>query len=401
MRGYPLGQEIQLLITTGLPPGDELPQDPLTVSVSIIRSIRSLVERHWKVACVILGCWTFLALLFTPQTYLANLRAPTPPTVAQAFLSSLKLFYVWAALTPLVLWLGRRFPFERHALRNVLIHLLLCGPVALVHILLLQNVNAVIRAWSNSNQREPPLWALLAGLGATDVMVYWGIVAVSQAINYFRKYQEREFRLSQAELQALRTQLHPHFLFNTLNAIAELVHRDPIVADRSILRLSELLRFSLASHKTQEVTLKEEIDFLEKYVEIHKTLMPDRLNVRICVEPEALDAAVPNMILQPLVENAIKHGISPRPQGGNIEVHARRLDGRLHVEITDDGLGMLEQESAQGGVGLINTRERLKHLYNDAHTFKLDSSPGKGVTIRISLPFKEARNDENDTNVDY
>ena len=350
---------------------------------------------------MILGCWTFLALLFTPQTYLANLRAPTPPTVAQAFLSTLTLFYVWAALTPLVLWLGRRFPFERHALRNVLIHLLLCGPVALLHIWLLQNVNAVIRAWSNPNQREPPLWALLVGLGATNVMVYWGIVAASQAINYFRKYQEREFRLSQAELQALRTQLHPHFLFNTLNAIAELVHRDPVIADRSILRLSELLRFSLASHKTQEVRLKEEIDFLENYVEIHKTLMPDRLNVRICVEPETLDAAVPNMILQPLVENAIKHGISPRPQGGNIEVHARRLDGRLHVEIIDDGLGMREQEGAQGGVGLINTRERLKHLYNDAHTFKLDSLPGKGVTIRISVPFKEAGNDENDTNADY
>jgi len=168
------------------------------------------------------------------------------------------------------------------------------------------------------------------------------------------------------------------------------------------LRLSELLRFSLASEKTQEVTLKEEIEFLEKYVEIHRTLMGDRLNVQLRIDPETLDAAVPNMILQPLVENAIKHGISPRPEGGNIEIHARRLDGTLFVEIADDGLGMPEHDAAaQGGVGLINTRERLKHLYNDAHTFNLSSFPGRGVTIRISVPFKDAGNDINDTNADY
>lgn len=349
---------------------------------------------------MIAGCWTFLALLFTPQTYLANLRSPSPLTWGQALVATLTLFYVWAALTPLVLWLGRRFPFERHPFRNILIHLLLCGPVALLHIWLLQNVHALMRAWSISSQRDAPLWALLVGLGATNIMVYWGIIAVSQAINYFRKYQERELRLTQAELQALRTQLHPHFLFNTLNAIAELVHSDPIVADRSIVRLSELLRFSLASEKAQEVTLKEEIEFLEKYVEIHKTLMRDRLNVRVCVEPETLDAAVPNMILQPLVENAIKHGISPRPEGGNIEVHVRRLDGNLYVEITDDGMGM-PQQGVQGGVGLINTRERLKHLYNDAHTFNVNSSPGSGVTIQISVPFREAGTNGNDTNADY
>ena len=360
-------------------------------------SIRSLIERHWKTACLILGCWTFLALLFTPQTYLASLRSPTRPTWGQALLASLTLFYVWAALTPLVLWLGRRFSFERHPWRNFVIHLLLCGPVALLHIWLLQNINALMR----SNQ-PAPLWAMLIGLGATNIMVYWAIIAVSHAINYFRKYQEREFRLSQAELQALKTQLHPHFLFNTLNAIAELVYRDPVAADRSILRLSELLRFSLASEKAQEVTLKEEIDFLEKYVEIHKTLMRDRLNVRLSIDSETLDAAVPNMFLQPLVENAIKHGISPRPEGGNIEVSARRRDDKLHVEIIDDGMGMPEQGTGvKGGVGLINTRERLKHLYNDAHTFNLTSLPGRGVTIHISVPFREAESNGNDTNTDY
>jgi two-component system LytT family sensor kinase len=365
--------------------------------------IRNLARRHWKVGGVILGCWTFLALLFTPQTYLINLRSPTPLTWGQASVSTLLLFYVWATLTPLVLWLGGRFPFGRHRLwSNLAIHLLLSGMAALFHIWLLQNANALILAWSRSSQPPVPFPALIVGLGATDIMIYWCIVAASQAVNYFRKYQEREFRLAQAQLQVLRMQLQPHFLFNTLNAIAELVYSDPKAADRSILRLSELLRFSLASEKSQEVTLKKEIDFLEKYVEIQKTLMRDRLKVRVSIDPETLDASVPNMLLQPLVENAIKHGISPRPEGGSIEVYARRLDGRLYVEVTDDGLGMPEQEEcAQGGVGLINTRERLKHLYGDAHAFNLSSFPGRGVTIRIEMPFREAGNEHDDTNADY
>lgn len=363
--------------------------------------ISSLIKKYWKVACVVEACWLFLALLFTPQTYLSNLRSPTPLTWGKAFVATFLLFQVWAVLTPFLLWLGARFPLERpRLLRNLAIHLLLSGPVALAHIWLLQIVTTLLLTWSHSYQPPVPIIALLVGLGATNIMVYWGILAVSQAVNYFRKYQEREFRLAQAQLHSLRMQLHPHFLFNTLNAIAELVYSDPKAADRCILSVSELLRFSLESHRTQEVTLKEEIDFLEKYLEIQKTLMRDRLRVKLNVEPETLDASVPNMLLQPLVENAIKHGISPRPEGGNIEVYARRLNGKLYLEITDDGLGMNEQQDGNG-VGLINTRERLKHLYGHAQAFNLSSFPGRGVTIRISLPFKEAENKSDDTNTDY
>ena len=356
-------------------------------------SIRSVIRKYWKVTSVIVGCWTFLALLFTPQTYLSNLRSPTPLTWVQAFVATLLLFQVWAVFTPLLFWLGARFPLERK-------RLWLSGPVALAHIVMLQIVNDLLLTWSRQYQPPVPIPALLVGLGATNIMIYWGIVAVSQALNSFRKYQEREFRLAQAQLQALRMQLHPHFLFNTLNAIAELVYSDPKAADRCILSVSELLRFSLESHRTQEVTLKEEIDFLEKYLEIQQTLMRERLRVRLNVEPETLDASVPNMLLQPLVENAIKHGISPRPEGGNIEVYARRLDGKLFVEITDDGLGMHEQPDGNG-VGLVNTRERLKHLYGHAQAFNLSSFPGRGVTIRISLPFREAKSKRDDTNADY
>src|SRR6185503_17217278 len=202
--------------------------------------VTSLIKKYWKLACVIQGCWTFLALLFTPQTYLVNLRSPTPLTWGRAFFATLILFQVWAVLTPLLLWLGGRFPLERNRLlRNLGIHLLLSGPVALAHILLLQTANNFLLTWSRSYEPPAPIPALLVGLGATDIMIYWGIVAVSQAVNYFRKYQEREFRLAQAQLQALRMQLHPHFLFNTLNAIAELVYSDPKAADHCIVSVSE------------------------------------------------------------------------------------------------------------------------------------------------------------------
>jgi hypothetical protein len=205
---------------------------------------RSLITKYWKAACVIVCCWLFMALLFTPQTYLSNLRSPTPLTWGRAFLATLLLFQVWSVLTPLVLALGARFPLERpRLLRNVGLHLLLSAPVAFAHIVLLQIANSLFLTWSRSYQSPVPLWALIIGLGATNIMVYWGIVAVSQAVNYFRKYQEREFRLAQAQLQALRMQLQPHFLFNTLNAIAELVYSDPKAADRCIVSLSELLRF--------------------------------------------------------------------------------------------------------------------------------------------------------------
>jgi two-component system LytT family sensor kinase len=214
--------------------------------------------------------------------------------------------------------------------KHLLLHLPCSLAFALLHLLLLGVANTIIltRVMPVEPYKLPVSVAgLLVGFGAGSVLQYWNAIIASQAINYFFKYREREFRLAQAELSALKMQLHPHFLFNTLNAISELVYSDPKVADESILRLSEMLRFALESGKEQEVSLKEEVEFLEKYVEIQRTLMRERLTVRLDVDPETLDASVPNMLLQPLVENAIKHGISPRPAGGEIDIYARQLDG--------------------------------------------------------------------------
>jgi sensor histidine kinase YesM len=245
-----------------------------------------------------------------------------------------------------------------------------------------------------------PIVGLLLGIGATNVMIYWGVVAVSQALTYFRRYKEREVLLAEARLQSLRTQLHPHFLFNTLNAIAELIYEDASRAERTITQLSDLLRVALRRGPEQEVTLKEELDFLRNYVEIQQTLLQERLVVRWRVADEALDALVPNMILQPLVENAIRHGIGPRREGGSIEIAASREGDGLRLRVEDDGLGAdpASLVGGGGGLGLSNTRARLRHLYGDAHEFELSGrrTGGGGLVASLVIPFREGRGEGSD-----
>lgn len=353
----------------------------------------ALIRRRWAGALLILVCLTFLALLFTPQTYLLNRRSMTPLTWGEALAANIVIFYLWAALTPLVLWLGKRFPIERrHLLRNLALLFLLSLPVMFAHIFALKYANYVLLDWSDEYQAPIPIKALLLGLGATNIMMYWGILAVSQALNYFRKYQEREFRLAQAQLQVLKMQLNPHFLFNALNAISELVYEEPESADRTITQLSDLLRLSLRGGQAQEVSLKDELDFLQKYIEIQRSLLRERLAVRMEVEPAALDARVPNMILQPLVENAIRHGIAPREDGGSIEISAQRVNGMLRLSVRDTGLGLNENWEANGhkGIGLANTRSRLRHLYGESHRFELRKTPNGGLTVNLMIPFRES-----------
>jgi sensor histidine kinase YesM len=231
-----------------------------------------------------------------------------------------------------------------------------------------------------------------------SLAIYWAVVAIHQAILYYRKYRERELqtsqleaRLAQSRLQVLKMQLHPHFLFNTLNAISELVHRDPDAADTMLTDLSDLLRMSFENLEVQEVPLKQELEFLRKYLEIEQMRFQERLRVEMDISPETLGASVPNMILQPLVENAIKHGISPRAEGGRIDITAIRNNGHLQIAVSDDGLGMSqhETESPREGVGLSNTRKRLRHLYGDRQKFDLRSAGERGVIVSLEMPFKE------------
>jgi sensor histidine kinase YesM len=231
-----------------------------------------------------------------------------------------------------------------------------------------------------------------------SVAIYWAVFSIYQAVKYYRKYRERELktsqleaRLAQSRLQVLKMQLHPHFLFNTLNAVSELIYKDQESAERMIGDLSDLLRMSFENLEVQEIPLKQELEFLEKYLEIEQMRFHDRLRVEMQIAPETLDAKVPNMILQPLVENAIKHGLAPRSEGGKIEIGSQRSNGNLQLSVSDNGIGVPfgDFENLHEGVGLSNTRRRLRHLYGEHHKFDLAIADKSGLKVNLTIPFRE------------
>jgi len=351
-------------------------------------------RRAWRLALLILAAHTVLFVIQIPQVYLYNANNQNP---VEWWIPVAKLawgVYLWALVTPAILWLGLRLPVNRrHLWRNLSLHLTLgvCfgvfqhyGYHAGLGLLGLFPAKVV---WENLSNPS-----LFFNFVSAAVVRYATVIAIQQAYLYFRESQERAFRLQQAELQALKMQLHPHFFFNTLNALSALIYRSPKDADRMITQLGDLFRVALRKDKAQEVSLAEELDFLRAFLEIHQTLMGERLRVEWRVEPETLSAVVPNLILQPLVENSIRHGLAPLEQGGRIEVCARRREGRLVLQVRDSGLDFAPARTrSNGGVGLMNTRARLTNLYGAAHRFEVAALPGEGTVVNIELPFMEYR----------
>jgi signal transduction histidine kinase len=348
-------------------------------------------------AAMIFAFYAFLTALFLPQVYFYNAGAARPVPWSLAVGRIALANYLWAALTPLVFWLGSRFPVGRPKLfRNLALHFLFSLSLSSAHALLYHLILGLFLGRAVETTvgfvRSVPVFLNYVTNG---FVFYVAILAFHQALSYSRMYREREFRLQQAQLQVLRMQLHPHFLFNTLNAVSALVYENPRAADRVIAQLSDLLRLSLKGGQAQEVALKDELDFLRKYVEIQRTLLQDRLEVRWDIAPETLDALVPAMILQPLVENSIRHGIAPLEAGGHVEVSSRRLDGVLRLGVSDDGAGIPQASGAadgarvNGGVGLANTRARLAQLYGASHRFDLRRQPEGGTAVSLTIPFRE------------
>jgi two-component system, LytTR family, sensor kinase len=227
------------------------------------------------------------------------------------------------------------------------------------------------------------------------LMIYGVIVGVGHFLHYYRKYRDRELaasllqtRLAQTQLQVLRMQLHPHFLFNTLNAISALIHKDVRLADRMISRLGELLRATL-DDPGQEVSLRRELEFLTPYLEIEQARLGPRLGVRLEIDDELLDARLPYLVLQPLVENAIRHGLAPRPGAGRLVVRVRRDRKHLVLEVADNGQGVRFDHSFREGIGLSNTRARLHALYGDDQSLTLRPASGGGLVVTVMLPYRE------------
>jgi sensor histidine kinase YesM len=238
---------------------------------------------------------------------------------------------------------------------------------------------------------SPPWLRQTISNAGVNLPVYAGFVLAWHALAFYRESRDRQLRaarletlLNQAQLEALRSQLNPHFLFNSLHSIAELVHLDPKLAEQSIVRLGELLRRVLETSKSAELALGEELDFIRGYVEIEQMRLGARLSVTWDVDPAALSARVPSLILQPLVENAIQHGIAPVTAPGMLTIRAQRRDGFVEIEVGDDGPGLAQSAGErQQGIGIANTRARLRALYGDRHGFELRQRDGFVVSLRI------------------
>jgi two-component system, LytTR family, sensor kinase len=351
------------------------------------------VTSRWAVRTWLALGWTGLGLFLGVSSSLAYLAVGNPPRWSLTISMALAETYVWAVLAPFVMALSRRFPFTRATLhRSLLVHV----PASILVSLLKLVVDRMLRRALFGFRS----YILISSL-APNFLFYWGIVAAAHGVAYYRSSKDRELRasqlearLAQARLQVLQMQLHPHFLFNTLNAISELVHEDPETADRMIVGLSDLLREGLAGSDLQEVPLRRELALLERYLDIQRTRFGDRLRVDMDVAADVLDARVPHLLLQPIVENAVRHGIGSRATSGRVTITAGAVGDSLRIRVQDDGRGLARTDGTSPpseGVGLGNTRERLHTLYGAGDRLTVTSPPAGGTIVELTLPLKPTR----------
>lgn len=332
---------------------------------------------------------TLLGGFFTGRMYFSYVYGGYDASWRAAFAYTMPDWYAWAFTAPLVLWVGRRCPFEvKSWWRKLSVHVPAAIIVSILNMVIVFGVTRLFD-WLPNRSGGP-------GAFHSNVVMYAIIIAVGQGFTYYRMQRDAQLRtsrleasLAEARLDALKLQLQPHFLFNTLHAISSLMHKDVEAADRMITRLGELLRGAIEKVGVQEVPLKEELEFLEGYLEIEQTRFHDRLVIKQEIDPSVLDARVPNLMLQPLVENAIRHGIEPKTGPGQITIRCARQNSTLVVNIKDDGPGLDGERSRQHkGVGLINTRSRLDQLYGDAYRLALVNGVAGGADLTLEIPYQ-------------
>jgi signal transduction histidine kinase len=360
-------------------------------------SATSLTTRRLIVAALVLGL--VLGLLETLQQIawyaVREVKSPVASSVISVFVPWLLLL----PFLPLVVLLAEWKPLDRGRwARHLPPHLLATFLLVLVHQLLSARVVSWLQPYPSVSLVA--FWIKLVTFRlAVDALVYWTIVGGVHAARATREAREREqtaarleTSLAEARLAALREQLQPHFLFNSLNAVSTLALRgDRDAVTQALTTLSELLRMTLEIHRTQELPLAEELAFLDRYLELQQLRFGDRLTVVRLVEEDALDAAVPAMLTQPLVENALRHGIEREPGAGRVEIRASRRDGQLLLEVRDSGPGFVAAAGIREGIGLTNTRARLAGLYGARAKLECGDAPGGGGEVRITLPYRPLR----------
>jgi two-component system, LytTR family, sensor kinase len=342
-----------------------------------------------------LGLWTAVAVVFAVQRYLGDGLRGQSWSMSDYLRWSLIQWYTWAALAPLVFRLAARYPIRAPVrLRGLGAQL----PASVGVTLLAMVIGALVSTLFEPSGFAEQLWFFIAQHFATGLLTYWALFAIQQAMHFHAEKARREVEasrlateLAQSRLQVLKTQLQPHFLFNTLHAIVTLIDEDALSAEDMLLRLSDLLRAFLEDYDGQEVSLRRELALLDLYLGIQRTRFKDRLTTRIYVAPDTLDCAVPSLILQPIVENAIRHGIGQRVGSDCIEVEARREGDSLCIDVRNRNstLEAAPGAAAGHGIGFSNTQLRLRELYGDAAQIRLDMIWPEGVACRVRLPFRE------------
>jgi sensor histidine kinase YesM len=357
---------------------------------------QSVLSRWWVRYGLIWGIWTLVAVFFCTQVYVMSYTQKEPVRYLRDFLFQASACYEWALATPLMLWLARRFRIERsNWVRRSLLHFLF-SVVLTSTLVALHFIAFMILTGSASSITPLRVFNVLYYNLDHWVPVYWLILLMSHAFNYYNSFRKNELKASQlrtqlvqSQLEALKMQIHPHFLFNTLHSISALLSRDTEAARKMITRLGDFLRLTLENSGSMEVTLQQEIEFLNGYLEIERIRFQDRLTTDIRVDPEVLDVRVPNLILQPIVENAMRHAIG-NSGSGRVEIVAAPRNGVVRIEVKDNGPGidadrMLEARRGRG-LGLANTRARLAGIYGEAARFELNNDPAGGLIVSLEIP---------------
>jgi two-component system, LytTR family, sensor kinase len=366
----------------------------------------SVVGVSWKSGGIAFVVWTILGLSFTSEAYLRHYKAGM--LVFPAWMYAVEILtstYIYALFSPFVFYFGRKIPLDNFKISpagffgRVFIHLCISLIFSMISLYV---GNLIAYQWQGETYCKGCLdqsMLLDPYLLHRGIIIYWGIVFVGKGLEYFRGFNNEKIRvaqlssqLSEAQLSALKMQIHPHFLFNTLNSIVGLIQEDKDSAEKMTTKLSDFLRMTLQNAGEPMVTLKQEFYFLKTYLDIEKVRFQERLATEFIYDEIILFARIPNLILQPLVENSIKHGISRKKENGRIEISARRTENRLILKVKDNG--DLPQENnngfpvSNGGLGLRNTEARLRQIYGENFSLKIAKDTEKGTSVSINIPFE-------------
>jgi two-component sensor histidine kinase len=348
---------------------------------------------------LILYAWTAYGLYMTFQAIVVRSQLGSPVSPIKALISELSYSTLWFTFTPVILWLARRFRFEKgHRMGSMSVHAIAGFAFAFLH----KGIHGILTdLYAQASEGTAFSWEsqyhVLLRYFDYGIHLYWLIIFLFYAFEYYGRFREKErnalqlqAQLTQAQLDILKMQLQPHFLFNTLNSISVLVQKNPDMARRMIIKLSELLRATLENGRSQEIPFRDELDFLNHYLEIEQIRFEDRLTIRQNIGSETLNALVPNMMLQPIVENALKHGLASRRGPALVEITSFRKDDTLNIQVVDNGNGFPKKDPGEckEGVGFANTRARLEQLYGKNQSFEYADRNGGGVTVTITVPYR-------------